>query len=145
MKGIHLVKAGHKDLTEFLFTEKSIRKTNTYSATTDEKEAKAFLGTNEVYLIKKGMATVGNISYTLKGRKAHISGLVIVPKFQGKGIGRIALMLILKKLKKRKSIELVTHPQNSRALSLYLSLGFTIQSWKNNYFGDGEPRLILTR
>jgi len=41
-----------------------------------------------------------------------------------------------------KRIELVTHPDNP-ALKLYESLGFTVESRKENYWGDGEPRLVL--
>lgn len=49
---------------------------------------------------------------------------------------------ILDDLEDVKRIDLVTRPQNSRAFMLYLLLGFAAESWKDNYFGDGEPRLV---
>jgi ribosomal protein S18 acetylase RimI-like enzyme len=75
----------------------------------------------------------------------NINGLVISPKFQGRGFARQAIQLILKKVKKYPRIELMVHPHNVPALSLYLSLGFMIESWHNNHFGDGEPRLVLVK
>lgn len=41
-------------------------------------------------------------------------------------------------------MELAVHPDNQIALRLYASLGFEIKSRQENYFGDGEPRLLLT-
>jgi ribosomal protein S18 acetylase RimI-like enzyme len=39
----------------------------------------------------------------------------------------------------------VAHPENEIALGLYMSLGFEIESRQENFFGDGEPRLVLAR
>ena len=44
-----------------------------------------------------------------------------------------------------KRIDLVTHPHNSKIIGLYLSYGFIIEAWKDNHFGDGEPRIVLAR
>jgi hypothetical protein len=35
--------------------------------------------------------------------------------------------------------------QKEIAECLYLSMGFIIESWLDNYFGDGEPRLMLVK
>ena len=74
---------------------------------------------------------------------AYLSGLAIDPRFQGQGIGREASKLILNKLKDIKRINIITHPDNAVALKLYQSLGFIIESRKENYYSDGEPRLVL--
>lgn len=82
--------------------------------------------------------------YEIKGPEhAYLSGLVIDPSFQGRGIGREVLSMILDKLKDFKRIDLVTHPDNVRALKLYQSLGFVVEARKENYYDDGEPRLVL--
>ena len=42
-----------------------------------------------------------------------------------------------------KAIITVTHPQNTGAIILYLEHGFKIVGWKDDYYGDGQPRLML--
>jgi ribosomal-protein-alanine N-acetyltransferase len=49
----------------------------------------------------------------------------------------------LEQCKEAPRVDLVTHPQNDIALKLYTSLGFKVESREENYFGDGEPRLVL--
>ena len=68
---------------------------------------------------------------------------MVIPEFQGQGVAREVLTRLLKELKDVKRVDLVTHPDNQKALQLYQSLGFIVESRKENYFGDGEPRLIL--
>jgi ribosomal-protein-alanine N-acetyltransferase len=53
------------------------------------------------------------------------------------------MSFILEKCKGTDRIDLVTHPENKNALQLYMSLGFKVESRRENYFGDGEPRLVL--
>ena len=109
-----------------------------------EDEWRVALEIGVVYLIQKDGVTVGNISYEKKGEHhVHISGLVVVPKFQHQGIAREALKEALVDLEGVARVDLVTHPDNSGALKLYESLGFIVESRKENFFGDGEPRLIL--
>ncbi len=43
------------------------------------------------------------------------------------------------------SIELAVHPDNGAACSLYASLGFDPSNREENFFCDGEPRLIMVR
>jgi ribosomal-protein-alanine N-acetyltransferase len=100
---------------------------------------------SKVYLIKEGDETVGGISYEMKtSDHAYIDGLVIKPQYQGRGLGRAATVKILDELKDVPLIDLVTHPENERAIKLYESLGFVIGERKENYFGDGEPRIVMT-
>ncbi len=145
---IRLQKASTKDIPKLLEIENSAANTKIYSAMTDEKEWKQELNNNNatVYFILKNKVIVGNASYERKNNAhACISGLVISPEFQGMGIGRETIRLILEELKDVKIIELVTHPENEVAIKLYLSFGFIIKSRKENYFGDGEPRIIMVK
>lgn len=96
------------------------------------------------YFISKDGTPVGLITLDHKSAdELYIEEVGIIPKYWGKGIGTLALKRVLKPLLKTKRIWLVTHPTNSRAIRLYLKLGFEIQGWKANYFSDGEPRLVL--
>jgi N-acetylglutamate synthase-like GNAT family acetyltransferase len=40
---------------------------------------------------------------------------------------------------------IAVHPDNRPARALYASLGFAPTRCQENYFGDGEPRLIMVR
>jgi len=143
---ISLQKASEQDLETYLEIEKSVAGDKTYSAITDKDEALEELKNNVVYFIKKDEEIVGSVAYELKGEDhAYLSGLVIKPEFQGQGLAREALVKILEELKGVKRIDLVTHPDNIKALKLYTSLGFDIEGRKENYFGDGEPRVILAK
>ncbi len=141
---IHLKKADNSDIEELVELEKSVTGTKIYVPMLTQEEWMVVLEIGVAYLIMYGSTLVGNISYENKGRdRVHISGLVISPQFQGQGFGREALVKVLEELKDVKRIDLVTHPKNAKALELYTSLGFVVESEKENYYGDGEPRLIL--
>ncbi len=141
---ILLEKVTVKDIDQYLAIEKSVIGPKTYSGIKDENEAKEEFRNNQIYFIKKDGKIVGTIQYEMKSHDhAYLSGLVIDPHFQGQGIGCEASKLILNKLKNMKRINVVTHPDNAAALKLYQSLGFIIESRKENYYGDGEPRLVL--
>lgn len=98
-----------------------------------------------VYLIENDTDVIGSLSCEKKGdTHVYISGLVIKPSFQNKGFGKQILVYLLEELKNIQRIDLVTHPDNHVALTLYKSLGFTVESRKENYYGDGEPRFVLS-
>jgi ribosomal protein S18 acetylase RimI-like enzyme len=141
---IQLKRAALDDVATYQALEKSVAGLKTYSALLEEQEIIDEITNKIVYLIKDGDETLGSISYEMKSEEhAYIDGLLIDPKFQGKGVARKAMEVILEELKKIKRIDLVTHPRNTPAIRLYLSLGFVIESWKDNYFGDGEPRISM--
>jgi len=140
-------KATIDDVAEFLRIEKSVAGSKTYCGSVDEQEAREEIENNIVYFIQNKETNIGTIEYKIKGENyAYLSGLVVDPNFQGRGIGRKALRwLLANDLKNFKRVDLATHPHNTRAIMLYLSLGFVIESWKDNYYGDGEPRIVLAR
>lgn len=101
---------------------------------------------NIVYFIILDNEIVGSVIYENKSEDhAYISGLVIDQKYQGQGLARKAMELIMEELKDKKRIDLVTHPENDKAINLYKSLGFIIGETKENYFGDGEPRIVMVK
>jgi ribosomal protein S18 acetylase RimI-like enzyme len=143
MAKVSLIRATSKDLKEVAKIEK-IASSKTYHALTRKGEIADYIKNDFVFLIKKNNAVVGLVSFKIKNKKtATCNGLVIYPKFRGKGFARTAMVLALKKMSKYPRVDIVVHPRNSVAISLYLSLGFVIEAWRNNYFGDGEPRIIM--
>lgn len=136
------------DVDDFLALERTVDGSIIYSAMTDRQDAIEEIAKNTVYFIEKDNNIVGNMSYEIKGLKiAYISGLMVSPQFQGQGIGKQAMVAMLKELKDlgMETIELVTHPRNIKALMIYLSLGFELSGWEDNYFGDGEPRVKMIK
>lgn len=137
-------KATQEDVEDFLVLESTAIKNKTYSGILDKDEALQEFAENEVYLIYKDNKIVGSTEFQIKSPEhAYLAGLVIHPDFQGQGIGREAALFRLEKLKDVKRIDLVTHPENFKIIDLYKSLGFSVEKRIENYFGDGEPRLML--
>lgn len=118
----------------------------TYSGIESEEEAREEIAEHTVYFIMRSGEAVGTVQYRREEKGVWcVSGLVLDPRFHGRGIGRAAMEFVLEKLKKAPAVRLVTHPRNTPAIMLYLSFGFTIRAWKNDYYGDGEPRILLER
>lgn len=109
-----------------------------------EEEVKKYFANSKALLILDGKEPAGYYSYKyVHPDEAEITGIVVIPSYQGKGIDSMVLKKILSELKNVKKVWLLTHPKNIAALKLYFKFGFVITGWKDNYFGDGEPRLIL--
>jgi ribosomal protein S18 acetylase RimI-like enzyme len=142
---INLKRATTEDVDIVLKTEKSLDGSRTYSALIDKQEVLKEIANSIFYLIEKDGKTVGDTSYEMKDKgRAYISGLGIMPPFQGQGIARQTMEMILEELKNVKVIDLVTHPENKKAISLYETLGFEqIGEPIENYFNDGEPRIKM--
>lgn len=140
---IQFRKATIDDIQTLLKLENSIAGTHTYSAMLTESEWLEAMDTEQVFLIEQDGVVIGNLSYEIKNDDhVYISGLLIHPDHQGKGYGRQTLVKVLTQFPNVSKIDLVTHPDNPARL-LYESLGFVVTERKENYFGDGEPRLVL--
>lgn len=134
------------DVEALLALKQKMSSLKTYSAMTDPEEQRNELQNTVTYLVEKDGVVVGSISYEIKAEgHAYLSDLIIDPEYQGQGLGREALTRVLKELDHNERIDLVTHPENDSALQLYTSLGFQVESRKEDYYGDGEPRLVLVR
>jgi len=145
MNNLSLKRATLKDSDQIAELEK-IASSPTYSARLTDQEVKDAIKKENIFLIKKGKTVIGLVAYqVIKKKTAHFDGLVITPKFRRQGFAQEAMALMLKKMPKYSRVDLVVHPHNSPAISIYLKLGFTIESWSANHFGDGEPRLVMAK
>ncbi|MCX6722994.1 MAG: N-acetyltransferase [Candidatus Staskawiczbacteria bacterium] len=148
MAEIILQKATIGNIPELLAIEEKLTNLKTYSAGTEAKDWENELNkkTATVYLVLKDKNIVGDVSYDKKSDElVEITGFAIDPKFQKQGIGKQVLTIIFEELKNIKTIKLVTHPENSVAIKIYLSFGFIIKGWNDNYYGDGQPRIIMVK
>ncbi|MFA5886725.1 MAG: GNAT family N-acetyltransferase [Patescibacteria group bacterium] len=145
MNKVLLKKATWRDLKEIADIEKEAQ-SKTYSALINDVELKNFINKEFVFLIKRQNIVLGLIAYKIvKKNVVYLDGLVVRKKFRREGVAKRAVNIVLKRVSKYSRIELLVHPNNNPALCLYLPLGFFIESWKDNYFGDGEPRLMLVK
>ncbi len=142
---IQLRRATVEDIPSILEVEKSIVGTKIYSGLTGREDAVKEIEENIFYVIEKDGKIVGDVEYQMKeGNHAYIGGLGVAKEWQGQGIARRAMEMILEKLKDIKNIDLVTHPENEKAINLYKSLGFKqVGEPIENYFDDGEPRVKM--
>ena len=132
------------EVAAFIAIERSAEGLRTYSAMTDEPEARTSIETEMVQFITVAGERIGSISYALTSpAHAHLSGLIVLPEYRGQGIARRAMEMVLGALASVQTIDLVTHPENARAIALYESLGFEKGAVRDDYFGDGEPRLTM--
>lgn len=75
----------------------------------------------------------------------YISGMAVLPECRGQGIARAAMEFLLKECGDIWRIDLVTHPKNFRSIPLYESFGFVTELRIENFYGDGEPRIIMAK
>lgn len=138
-------RATTEDISTLILMEKSIGFSKTYSSMIEKYEWEEAIESGPVYVLEFDGKIVGNMTYEIKSADhVYISGLLILPEFQGKGLGKQVMSDILQEIGKVYRIDLATHPDNFKAIHLYEYFGFVIESRKENYFGDGEPRLIMS-
>lgn len=141
---IELEKASSEDWQEVLNYEKGVD-SKTFHAMTTEAEVKDFMDKNELFFISADDIKVGAISYEPRKDSNHINELIVAPEHQKQGIGTRAMEVLMNQIGQDKPMDLVTHPENSIAIRIYLKLGFIITDLKDNFYGDGEPRLLLVK
>lgn len=109
-----------------------------------EEHATKYLKDDYVFFIVLNNKEIGTVSYERKeDGSIYFNGLTVLTEFNGRGYASFALKLALEGLKNEKSLNLVVHPENTAAIIIYLKAEFVIKEWKEDYFGDGEPRLFL--
>jgi RimJ/RimL family protein N-acetyltransferase len=140
---ITLKKATKNDWQIILDFEKAAN-SQTFHAMTTKKEIHDFLENNKVFFIGSENKTVGLIGYEPKQDTNYISELIIGAEYQNKGFATQAIKELVKTLGD-KPCELHTHPENISAIIVYLKSGFKIKGWLDNYYGDGEPRILLIK
>lgn len=139
---ISLQIATKADIEDIIELEKKVA-SRTYIPLGDKHQLLKIMAKGPIYKIKKGEKMVGVIAYYKKeDGSIYICAFATDPKYRGQHLGREALIKILEEIKDTPKIWLNVHPNNP-AIKLYKSLGFKITGRKENYFGDGEPRIVL--
>ncbi len=131
--------ASEKDAEALVAIEQQVGELKTYGKPVTLDEASEQLRTSQFYFIRMGNVTVGTAALRIRAdNSVYFSNIAVLPAHRGHGIGRAAMSFLLAKSDKASRIDLVTHPENVAALRLYISSGFTVESRKENYFGDQQ-------
>jgi len=88
----------------------------------------------------KLLAFIGS-TFDERSRDAHITNIAVLPEFQGRGLGRFLMGIMIKKAKQLnyKSVSLEVRVSNNNAQKLYRDLDFEQTGIKRGYyFGDHE-------
>lgn len=81
----------------------------------------------DLLMIEVNHKTIGKIQIQIEDNQAWIYGFSILPEYQGQGIGSNVLRYLVKEQsKKGYSVYLEVETNNSHALGLYRSVGFTV-------------------
>ena len=144
MEDIRLERATEADIGPYLSVVGKVE-SRTYVGASDAAMVRAEMEKGIVYMIRAGDDVAGIVSYEKHpDGSAYISELAVDPRYQGKGIARQAMTQVLAETRSTPRVWLMTHPDNAGAIRLYESLGFRITGEpKENYFGDGQPRVEL--
>ncbi|WP_446039484.1 GNAT family N-acetyltransferase [Streptomyces sp. SID1121] len=102
---------------------------------------------DELFVLDDGTAFHG---YVLAGTKpdksrSWVLGLAIHQQWQGLGLGRRLMAEALRRLRAEGvgEVWLTVEPANTRAIKLYVSLGFTRVAHRDDYFGPDGDRVLM--
>jgi ribosomal protein S18 acetylase RimI-like enzyme len=142
MNKITLKQVTEKEWKDVAILEKKSA-SKTFKAFNREDDVKKYIKNSQVFFIILDKEKIGTVSFEKEKNSIHFNGLTILKKYRKQGLGSKAIKKVLDKIKDKKKLYLVVHPENNSAIIVYLKSGFKIKEWKNNYFGDGEARLLL--
>jgi ribosomal protein S18 acetylase RimI-like enzyme len=146
MDQLQFLHATSKHAETFIALQERSIDVKLYGSVGGLEEALREITENILYLLRFHDELVGSAAYRVRpGGSVYISNVVVDRKHRRRGFARAALSYILEMNKHAPRFDLVTHPENEHALRLYLSLGFEVESRRENFFRDGEPRLVLAR
>jgi ribosomal protein S18 acetylase RimI-like enzyme len=141
-----LAEASVEDATTLLDIEKRVGVPRIYEPRLTLEDTLKEIAENCLYFITLEGKPIGTASFRQHAEgTVYIGNIAVDPLYRSNGIARAAMEFLLNKTNHATRLELVTHPDNTAALSLYRSLGFMIEASIGNYFGDGEPRVRLFR
>ncbi|MCF7914423.1 MAG: GNAT family N-acetyltransferase [Spirochaetaceae bacterium] len=143
-KSIELIPAQQVDIPR-------LKQISTEAFDREERESESILEEffsstgRDLYRISYKGGTVGMIGIHAEGQRHYIHGFCIDPAFQGRGIGRYALVqavnLCLEKDGERE-IELEVQVANTQALCLYESAGFSVLT-EFRYYRSTPTQAVL--
>ena len=143
---LHLRRVLPGDAGTFLRLEQNLGAARLYRPAGDRAEALQEIRRTCLHFIICDGRIAGTVAHRCRNDgTVEISNVGLQPAWRGRGVARAAMQQVLALHPAATRFDLVTHPENEPALRLYRSLGFRVTARLENCFGDGEPRLRLTR
>ncbi|HOC07199.1 MAG: GNAT family N-acetyltransferase [Bacillota bacterium] len=104
---------------------------------------------NTSYIAIEGQCPQGYVAAAFRqgSRQAWILSLAVRPRYRQLGIGKRLMQAGLRGLAAAgaREVFLSVSPGNQGAISLYLGLGFTVDTEVRDFFGPGETRLLMKK
>jgi ribosomal protein S18 acetylase RimI-like enzyme len=140
------VRATPADAERLAAHEKRVADPQLYGPPLDRNACAREIAGNALYFVEVAGALAASAAWKLRDDgSAYLSSIAVDPDFRRRGVARAAMLFLLEEAKGCARIDLVTHPDNVAAIALYRSLGFVVERRQENYFGDGEPRVVMAR
>ncbi|MFW6040910.1 MAG: GNAT family N-acetyltransferase [Thermoplasmatota archaeon] len=102
-----------------------------------------FLG-SELFLVAKKDEVVGYVIVDLKGDKAVLLSIAVLPEHRREGIGTALIEETLKRVEKD-IIVLTLRINNKDAYQFYRTLGFTYSGIIEDYYENGEDGVLMKK
>jgi ribosomal protein S18 acetylase RimI-like enzyme len=140
------VRAAPADADRLAAHERRVADPRLYGPPLDREACAREIADNALYFVETDGALVATAAWKLRDDgSAYLSNIAVDPNFRRRGVARAAMLFLLGEAKGCARIDLVTHPDNAPAIALYRALGFAVEGRKEDYFGDGEPRVVMAR
>jgi ribosomal protein S18 acetylase RimI-like enzyme len=139
-----LKRADTDDVDAIVAFEALVMNKRLYGSPLDHAAAKSEIDTNEYYLYinESHVVATGALRRRDDG-SIYLSNIAVHPAARRKGIARAMMRHLLLLCDTAPSLDLAVHSDNHAARSLYVSLGLSPMQIREDFFGDGEPRLIM--
>jgi ribosomal protein S18 acetylase RimI-like enzyme len=139
-----LKRAAANDVDVIVAFESQVVNDKLYGKPLDHTAAKSEIDANEYYLrLSDGRVVATGALRRREDGSTYLSNIAVHPKERRKGFARAMMSHLLSRCDAAPSINLAVHPDNQAARALYVSVGFSQTQIRENFFGDGEPRLIM--
>ena len=134
------------DVDRIVAFEAKVMNKKLYGKPLDRDAARSEINSNEYHLhLRDGRLIATGAFRRREDASAYLSNIAVHPEMRRQGLARAMLMHLLTFCHDAPSIDLAVHPDNQPALALYASVGFTPTRCQEDFFRDGEPRLIMVR
>ncbi|HLI67631.1 MAG TPA: GNAT family N-acetyltransferase [Caulobacteraceae bacterium] len=143
---LSFVRATPADAARLAAHERRVADPRLYGPPLDHDACAREIAHNVFYFVEVDGALVATAAWKRReDGSAYLSNIAVHPDFRRCGVGRAAALFLLAEAKGCARVDLVTHPDNAAAMALYGSLGFAVESRKEDHFGDGEPRVVMVK